>query len=377
MAIGDEVIEGDTLNSNSSWIAKQCKILGHHVLFHSGCRDEPHDMHACLDFFESQGCHLIITSGGLGPTADDRTRHIIAEHFQTDLEWNESSWQRINDFFNSINMQVAQSNRHQCYFPKGSIVLANQHGTADGFYFETPKKISVLTLPGPPRELHPMWKQLCERLPAFALKQDQRRRYTLRTVGLGESTIADRIEHIEIPKDFSLGYRAHAPFVDVKLNYLKQTNNRTTVPSIIAQYKKLLAGHVFNEGETSFDALREGLRQLLITKSSPLVIQDYFSEGELAKLCYQQDHSYNKIPIEITSCFETLESSKKKRLLLDSNTWVIERDADFKYLNLSYKNHSEKLENPYINKKGKHQMLAFCWLVLKRIHTYLEQNVSN
>ena len=160
-------------------------------------------------------------------------------------------------------MKVAQSNRQQCYFPLGSNILINNNGTADGFFIKAEHGIEILALPGPPRELKPLWTNALKHLKNQANSSHPNLRHTFRTIGLGESTIADRLADTSVPDHFNIGYRAHVPFVDLKINFPSDLDSLDQAKVLIKKYRQLLGSHIFYEGDKPM-TLREDLNLSLI-----------------------------------------------------------------------------------------------------------------
>lgn len=214
LATGDELIHGDILNTNSSHIAHHLFSLGYALGTQMVCSDDVEDIKDALEILLKQHDGLIIT-GGLGPTSDDRTRYALAQYLQQDLVFDEQSWQHIKSLFARYDLNLTPSNRQQCLFPKGSTVLKNHNGTANGCLYQDRGKI-IFMLPGPPSECLPMVEEyLAPHLTDAYKTQQQVLRWRL--FGVAEGQIASLLE--DALKEFKVqtGYRWQHPYIDFKL----------------------------------------------------------------------------------------------------------------------------------------------------------------
>ena len=161
----------------------------------------------------------MFVTGGLGPTSDDFTRDVISQWTGSELIWDEASWQHLNDRLKPRNIPVKEIQKQQCYFPKGSQILTNKMGTANGFYLQHKGK-DVFVLPGPPREIeaiwedwiHPILQKKCAGIERLFTKSWD-------TIGFGESQIAELAEAALQGCDYERAYRVHIPYVEFKLSY--------------------------------------------------------------------------------------------------------------------------------------------------------------
>jgi nicotinamide-nucleotide amidase len=197
---GTEVLTGRVRDRNGPWLSDRLLELGVELAHITICGDRREDMHAQLRFMADQGVDLIITSGGLGPTADDLTIEVVAEFTGRPLHLDEELEARIADIlkplmkrFRHLDLDaIRESNRKQALVPEGAHVIPPA-GTAPGLV--VPGAPAVVVLPGPPRELHAMWPQAVASEP-FREAVGARTRYeqqTLRLFGIPESEIAETL----------------------------------------------------------------------------------------------------------------------------------------------------------------------------------------
>ncbi|OBI36303.1 competence/damage-inducible protein A [Mycobacterium sp. E2238] len=201
---GTEVLTGRVQDANGPWIADRLLELGVELAHITICGDRPEDIEAQLRFMADQGMDLIVTSGGLGPTADDMTVEVVARFCNRELVLDDETENKIANIlkklmarFEGVDFEaVRAANRKQAMIPAGSQVL-DPVGTAPGVV--VPGTPTVVVLPGPPRELQPMWHRAIE-TPAAQQAIAGRTLYrqeTVRMFGLPESGLAETLRDAE------------------------------------------------------------------------------------------------------------------------------------------------------------------------------------
>jgi nicotinamide-nucleotide amidase len=201
---GTEVLTGRIADRNGPWVSEQLAGLGVDVAHILVVGDRPDDLEAALRFMAAEGMGLIITSGGLGPTADDLTAEVVARFAGRKLLLDEEVEEKIatilRNFARSFSFDeeaVREANRKQAMVPEGSIAL-DPVGTAPGLVVPADGHV-VVVLPGPPRELQPMWPTALATAPVRELleRATPLHGYTLRMFGVPESEIAKSLREIE------------------------------------------------------------------------------------------------------------------------------------------------------------------------------------
>ena len=152
--IGDELLDGRILNRNQQSIAGFLAVQGYLVKQATSITDHPDQIQTVIKDAMKRS-RIIITTGGLGPTEDDRTTKTIADTLNLSLFKDDDSIQKIKDYFNKTNRPFYESNEKQGLFPNGAIVIPNNNGTAPGFALKH-KNTWLFVLPGPPSEMLPM-----------------------------------------------------------------------------------------------------------------------------------------------------------------------------------------------------------------------------
>ena len=201
---GTEVLTGRVQDANGPWIADRLLELGVELAHITICGDRPRDIEAQLRFLAEQGVDLIVTSGGLGPTADDITVEVVARFCGRELVLDDETENKIADILKRLMARFAgvdfdavrAANRKQAMIPAGAQVL-DPVGTAPGVV--VPGKPTVIVLPGPPRELQPMWHRAIETPAAqeAIAGRTTYRQQTIRMFGLPESGLADTLRAAE------------------------------------------------------------------------------------------------------------------------------------------------------------------------------------
>ncbi|MGN6164151.1 MAG: competence/damage-inducible protein A [Flavisolibacter sp.] len=206
ITIGDELLIGQTIDTNSAFIAQELNKVGIWVKRRIAIGDVKEEILSALKE-QSQDCQVIIITGGLGPTADDITKPTLCEYFNAKLVVDGGALQNVKNIFNKLNRPLIERNLKQAEVPDNCIVLPNLRGTAPGMWWQMNDMVFV-SLPGVPHEMKglmkhsviPKLKETLE-LPAVVHR-------TLVTSGIGESTIADTILDFEnnLPGHIKLAY---------------------------------------------------------------------------------------------------------------------------------------------------------------------------
>jgi nicotinamide-nucleotide amidase len=208
---GTEVLTGRVSDRNGPWIAERLRQLGVDLAYTTIVGDRPEDMREALEFMAARELDVIVTSGGLGPTADDLTAEVVGAFQGREMVLDEALSERIAQIVAPLMKRwpnidpeaIAQANRKQATIPRGASVL-EPVGTAPGLVVPPASGapaagVTVVVLPGPPRELQPMWRQALESgaLRAVLAGATVYRQHTLRLFGIPESEIAETLRVAE------------------------------------------------------------------------------------------------------------------------------------------------------------------------------------
>jgi nicotinamide-nucleotide amidase len=224
---GSELMLGRTLNTHQQWLCRRLADLGFVVTRQVAIADGAHDIQQAVRESLSRA-DLILVTGGLGPTSDDVTRDLIAELLGKPLHEDPAIVAELKKFFEERKRPMPARNLVQAQVPEGAVVLPNPNGTAPGLamqvspnsFHDDGKPTWLIMLPGPPRELHPMFKDAVVPLLQRELPPQIFVCRTIRTAGVGESALAEQIESPLQPlvaAGLELGYCARPGQVDVRL----------------------------------------------------------------------------------------------------------------------------------------------------------------
>lgn len=197
VTIGDELLLGTTVDTNSAWLGQTFTEAGIRVMRRATVGDDDAAIRAAVrEALDRTG--TVVCTGGLGPTADDRTRPVIAELFGAELRLDEDVLEAIRDRFRRRGRVMAEINRIQAMVPEGATVLANPRGTAPGLALEDAAGRMAILLPGVPSELRGLTTEHV--LPLLTRRLDARagaiRHRYVRTTGIAESSIAERVNDL-------------------------------------------------------------------------------------------------------------------------------------------------------------------------------------
>lgn len=195
VSIGDELLIGQTINTNAGWIGKELSKVGVHPFAGEVIQDDEHEIIKMLDRWVGNVDAILIT-GGLGPTKDDITKKVLANYFGCELVINEKVLAKISDYFESRGREMLQVNIDQALLPTCAKVLENDMGTASGMWFEKNGTI-VISMPGVPYEMKHIMNERV--LPVFKEKflEYEIVHFTVMTQGKGESYLAEIIKDWE------------------------------------------------------------------------------------------------------------------------------------------------------------------------------------
>ena len=218
ITLGNELLLGLTQNGHLSFIGAELARRGVELNRNVTVTDSADEIAA--QFRESWArADVVITTGGLGPTSDDRTREVISEVLGQQLVFDQTLEDRIAARFAKINRKMTPNNRKQAFRPERGEAIENRFGTAPGLWVEQDGKVLVM-LPGPPAELQPMFTdQIMPRLATLGLVRSGVGYVQIRTIGVGESSLEMEITPIlERYPDLEVAYCAHQWAVDVRLS---------------------------------------------------------------------------------------------------------------------------------------------------------------
>ncbi|NLB25632.1 MAG: competence/damage-inducible protein A [Bacteroidales bacterium] len=283
ITIGDELLIGQVIDTNSAWIAEQLNLYGVEIYQITSVHDEQKQILEALLKAE-QSADIIILTGGLGPTKDDITKNVLCKYFNTKLVFHKPAFEQIKERFKNRNISINKLNKDQAFVPESCTVLLNKAGTAPGMWFKKGSKIYI-SIPGVPFEMKYLMEH--EILPRIKDLGAGRAIYhkTINTHGLPESILAKTIEDWEtaLPVNIKLAYlpnpmavRLRLSVTGANLNILKQQ-----VEEEIEKLKKFIPENIYGfDNET----LAEVTGRLLVSNSASLALAESCTGGFISHL---------------------------------------------------------------------------------------------
>ncbi|MBX3183822.1 MAG: CinA family nicotinamide mononucleotide deamidase-related protein [Polyangiaceae bacterium] len=215
LSIGTELTRGEIENTNQTWLATELTALGVSVTALDTVADVPTDICEALARLAARH-HLIVCTGGLGPTTDDLTSHSVATLLGVPLERDAATVTHLTELFARWGREVSASNLSQADFPRGATVLPNPVGTAPGFAVSI-GQTRAFFMPGVPREMKRMFHDHVAPFVRGLTPGVHLAQVRLRSFGLPESQVNDLLAGVEEAHQVTLGYRAHFPEIEVKV----------------------------------------------------------------------------------------------------------------------------------------------------------------
>ncbi|HKK75921.1 MAG TPA: competence/damage-inducible protein A [Saprospiraceae bacterium] len=284
ITIGDEILIGQIIDTNSAWMATELNQMGAEVEEILSIPDDLRAIKKALSRGFAQA-DLLLMTGGLGPTKDDITKKAIAEYFGVNLTFHQPTYERIQKLFERWGRSTTEAHRQQCFMPENAELLYNKMGTAPGMLFEKGHKILV-SMPGVPYEMqYIMEKHVLPRIKkqnnnSFAIAHR-----TILTVGEGESRIASRIEAIEdeLPENIKLAYLPGLGRVRLRLSARGKNPDllATALNEQVSRIQATIPELIFGYEKTS---LEEAIGALLMKHEKTISTAESCTGGYLAHI---------------------------------------------------------------------------------------------
>ncbi len=280
ISIGDELLIGQTINTNAAWLGQQLSLRGIPITRCVTISDTDEAIkQAIAEGF--QNADILILTGGLGPTKDDITKKSIAEFFQLGMSMHEETLERIRHYFEQHQRTLLDVHRQQAMVPEGTRVLFNNNGTAPGMWLEKDGKV-LISLPGVPYEMKGImvdhgFPGIEERLEGNVLFHK-----TVLTQGVGETTIAERMESWENEirsRGFGLAYLPSPGQVKIRLSSSNGPSDEAIMDTYFRQLETAFPKNVYGYGEVS---LSEVVGNLLRERGATVGTAESCTGGTLA-----------------------------------------------------------------------------------------------
>lgn len=284
ITIGDELLIGQTIDTNSAWIAKELNHLGISVFQITSISDERQHILKALQEAEER-VDLVLITGGLGPTKDDITKQVLCEYFDTSLIIHQETFDFISSYMERMNLPMLEVNRQQAMVPKSCQVIMNHRGSAPGMWFEKNSK-AFISMPGVPYEMKGLMRdEVLSKIQDF-FKTPHIYHQTFLTHGVGESFLAERIavwEDSLTSEGIKLAYLPSPGIVKLRLSVFGTDDEsmKQKVEQKKLELLELIPDVIFGYNR---DTLESVIGQLLLEKDASLSIAESCTGGKVASM---------------------------------------------------------------------------------------------
>ena len=292
IAIGDEITSGQRLDTNSQWISQKLSDLGVRVAFHSTVGDDLAEGINVLDI-ATRRADIVVTTGGIGPTADDLTRQVIAAVAGVELQRNEDVVQHIRGIFARYHREMPENNSLQAYFPVGSTIINNPEGTAPGIQMPIQAardhSCTVFSLPGVPYEMKEMWPDVDRAIGRLMQQTLTTYHHVIHCFGAGESQIEqllpDLVNRNRFPR---VGITASMATISLRITAMAESKEKCIeqIQPTVDIIHRCLGDLVFGENSTD---LQQVVCELLAMKNSTISVVDFGFGGAASHSISQYD----------------------------------------------------------------------------------------
>ena len=283
ITIGDELLIGQVIDTNSPWMAQQLNKAGIPVKRRVAVGDNFNDIWNALEQ-ESSEAEIILITGGLGPTSDDITKPLLCKYFNGKMIVNEEALTNIRYLFEQVlKRPLISSNLKQAEVPDVCTVIQNKRGTAPGMWFEKDGRIFI-SMPGVPNEMKGMMEEIIPRLEKqFALPVIVHK--TLLTSGVGESFLAEKIKDFEaaLPADIKLAYLPNYGMVRLRLSSIGY-DKLSVENNITIQFQKLISLVAEHLVTVEDEPLEQVIGKLLLASNKTMATAESCTGGFIAHL---------------------------------------------------------------------------------------------
>lgn len=279
ISVGTEILLGDILNTDAQFLSIELARLGISVIHQSTVGDNRERLLAQLKEAADRS-DIIILSGGLGPTPDDLTKEVCCEFFGKKMFLHEPTVEKIKTYFSTKGMKMAQNNLKQAMLPKDCVIFPNDNGTAPGMAIEK-DGVHILVLPGPPRELKPMFRNCA--VPYLMQFSDRIIvSHNIRTFGIGESLMAERVNDLFDAENPTVAPYAKDGEALLRVTAIARTKEEAEnlCKPVINEIKSRLDGFVYG---VDYTCIEEAVIEKLKEKHMKVATAESCTGGLIAK----------------------------------------------------------------------------------------------
>jgi len=283
ITIGDELLIGQTIDTNSAWIGSELSQIGFDICRKTSIHDNRNDILRILNEVSGRSDIILIT-GGLGPTSDDITKQTLCEFFNTQLVLNTEVLSMIEEMISRRKFQMNENNRRQAEVPESCRVLKNSTGTAPGMWFEKDGTIYI-SMPGVPYEMKSIMKEhvLPELNKRFTSQVILHR--NIMTYGVPEARLAEILEGFEtsLPENIKLAYLPSAGIIKLRLTATGTNSKRLSInlKDEVNNLYRIIPDLIYAENEESIESV---IGKLLTEKNQTICTAESCTGGRIANL---------------------------------------------------------------------------------------------
>src|SRR5438309_6153854 len=282
VSIGSELLLGQSVDTNSAWMAQRLTALGVNLYFKSVVGDNPDRMKEVIAR-ALERADIVITSGGLGPTQDDLTREVVADVTGRKLVQNAEMLEQVEEHFRRRRRTMTPNNIRQSYMPEGAIAVKNPNGTAPCFIVEEPRGV-IYSLPGVPVEMKWLFENEVEPYLRRKFNLAEVIHYrVLKIVGIGESAVDDKVGHlIAYSSNPTVGVLALPGQVDVRIAAKAANKDEAMrlIAPLEAEVRELLGNTIFAADEETMEHV---VGKLLRAQNKTVATYEDLTCGQLAE----------------------------------------------------------------------------------------------
>ena len=282
ITIGDELLIGQVVDTNSAWMAKELNLAGIKVFQITSVSDEENHIIAALNEAKKR-VDIVLMTGGLGPTKDDITKNTLCKYFNTALVFNEEAFRELEIIFKRFGREITPRNKTQAELPASCMAIINKKGTACGMWFEEEGKIFI-SMPGVPFEMNAMMSNDVIPLLKSRFTLPFILHKTILTQGIGESYLADKLGTFEeeLPDSFKLAYLPSPGMVRLRLSASgKELVVKQEMEKQQQRLESIVAPFIYGYDE---EALEELIGKLLLPMNKTLSTAESCTGGYIAHL---------------------------------------------------------------------------------------------
>jgi len=279
ITIGDELLIGQTIDTNSAWMATELNKIGVHIQKRVAVGDNWKDIWSALEK-ESLDANLVLITGGLGPTSDDITKPLLCSYFGSRLIVNEEARDNVIDIFTKkLNRPLLERNLKQAEVPDNCTVIQNTRGTAPGMWFEK-EGVVYVSMPGVPHEMKGMMELyvLPRAQEIFDLKPIRHK--TLLTAGIGESFLAEKLTGFEaqLPESVKMAYLPNYGMVRIRLSSIEP---EAPIDEQFELLKGMVSEHMVIDRDLS---IQESVAEKLLESNKTISVAESCTGGYISHL---------------------------------------------------------------------------------------------